>query len=103
MLNARVRHGGPLLRLLLSLAAGVVVGAGALVFARTEMTSLRYELARLIEQEAGLLAQVEKLRVEVAALSAPERVEPAAMKLGLTYPRPGQVISLPEPAAGDAP
>ncbi len=84
MLNARLRRGGPVLRLLMSVAVGIIVGAGALVFARTEMTSMRYRLSHLLEAESELRTQVDKLRVEVAALSAPERVEPRAVELGLT-------------------
>ena len=36
-----------------------------------------------------------KLRVEAAALSAPQRIETRARSLGLRYPGPRQVVHLP--------
>ncbi|MCP4007094.1 MAG: hypothetical protein GY725_23175 [bacterium] len=97
MLNSRLKPGGFVLHVLLSIAVGVMIGAGALVLARTKMTSLRYELSGLMKAESELSEQVDKLRVEVGTLSSPERVEPAAVELGMTYPEPGQVIDLPVP------
>ncbi len=99
-MNARLRRGHPLLAAAVATAIGAGIGAGALVWTRTEILSLRYERARLVAEEARLRSQVEKLRVEKAALSAPERIEPRARRLGLRYPGPGQVIR--DVAAGDA-
>ncbi len=96
-MNARVRRGGPLARTMVATAIGVGIGAGLLVWTRTEILSLRYDLARAVHAAANLRKDVEKLRVERAALSTPERIEPAARKLGLRYPQPGQVIRLDGP------
>ena len=67
------------------------------MWTRTEILSLRYEHASLLERESELLGEVEKLRVEAAALSAPERIERRAQALGLRYPRAGQIIPASEP------
>lgn len=91
-MNARLRRGGPVLRCVVATAIGLGLGAGALVWTRTEFTSLRYERAELLEQKARLRIEVEKLRVESAALSTHERIERRALALGLRYPQPGQVI-----------
>jgi len=72
----------------------VLIGAGLLVWTRTEILSLRYRLGNLAERAASLRGEVEKLRVEVAGLSAADRIEPMALKLGLRYPAPGQVVQL---------
>ncbi len=94
MLNSRLRRSGPWFQVLLALALGVIAASGGLVYVRTRLTSLRYELGRRVAQEHALSLEVERLRVEAAALSAPERVEPRARALGLTYPRPEQVVAL---------
>ncbi len=91
-MNARVRRGGPWLPWALATAAGLVLGAGALVFTRTEILSLRYEQSHLLDRQGELRDQVERLRVEEAALSAPDRIEARARALGLRYPTNGQVV-----------
>lgn len=94
MLNSRLRHSGPWFQVLLALALGVIAASGGLVYVRTRLTSLRYELGRRVAQEHALSLEVERLRVEAAALAAPERVEPRARAIGLAYPRPEQVVAL---------
>ena len=79
----------------------MALGAGALVWTRTEILSLRYHLAQLVELEAALRGEVEKLSVEVAVLSAPARIERRARALGLVDPSPGQVVHPPHRRAGD--
>lgn len=93
-MNARVRGGGSLPRLIVALGIGATLAAAVLVFTRTELLSLRYEHERLAAREAQLRSAVEKLRLEEAALLAPERIEPRARELGLRDPQPGQVIRL---------
>ncbi len=95
MLNARLRRGGFWLRVILASALGLVAAGALLATARTELTSLRYELGRLQEREAELRDRVEALHVETAALRSPEQVRPRALALGMVYPEPGQVIALP--------
>jgi cell division protein FtsL len=80
------------LRILLATAVGLSIGLGVLVWTRTQIVSLHYSLTRQLRGE------VEKLRVEAAALSGPQRIETKARSLGLRYPGPRQVVRLP---AGD--
>ena len=91
-MNARLRRSGRLQRALIAIALGGLVGASALVWTRTDIISTRYRLGVLMERQAELAVQVEKLTVEVAALSTPDRIERRALKLGLRYPEPGQVL-----------
>lgn len=93
-MNTTLRTGGTLQQALLATAIGVAVGAGVLVWTRTELLSLQYRLARQVETEAELRAEVEKLRVEVAALSAPARIEREALALGLRAAGPDQVVDV---------
>ena len=93
-MNARLRGGGRWLQVALATALGIALGAGALVWTRTEILSLRYELSDLDQDETRLRSAVEKLRLEEAALRATERIESRARALGLRYPRPGEVIHL---------
>jgi cell division protein FtsL len=97
MVNVRLRRRGPLFVWVLAAVAGGLLGAAAVVWARTEITGSRYRLTSLLDRRAALEAEVEKLRIEAAALSAPERVEPRARKLGLRYPEAGQVVPLEDP------
>ncbi len=94
-MNARLHRSGHGLRTLLAWVLGMIVAAAILVGVRTEITSLRYELQKLRNVESRLRRDVEKLRIETAVLTAPERLEARALELGMTYPRSGQVISLP--------
>jgi hypothetical protein len=105
MLNARLWQPSRWLYPILACAVGAVLGAALLVAVRTEVTSLRYELGRLQALEAEREAQVQRLGVVAAALRAPERIGPRAERLGMIYPGPGQVLSLPRPdvASGASP
>ena len=94
-MNARVVKSGPLARAAVATAIGLALGSAALVWTRTEITTLRYEQVRLLEAEARLRDEVEKLRLEAAVLRAPERIEARARRLGLVDPRPGQIARAP--------
>ncbi len=98
-MNARIQRSGPLVRAAIAAMVGLAIGAGAVVWARTRIFVLRYELTALVEREAELHGDVEKLRVEVAALSTPERIVERATALGLRYPERGEVIVLEGAAA----
>ncbi|MFQ5515482.1 MAG: hypothetical protein ACE5FG_13760 [Myxococcota bacterium] len=93
-MNIRLKRGGPWLCVLLASTVGITLGAGLLTFTRIQITSLRYHLNALLQRESRLRSDVEKLRVEEAALVAPRRLERRARELGLRYPQPGQVVSL---------
>ena len=90
-MNRRIEKRSPFLSLALATALGLAIGSAALVWARTQMVSLRYERVVLIGEEAELREELERLRLERAALAAPERIEQYARRLGLVYPKPGQV------------
>jgi len=94
MLNARLRKRSPWFGALVALALGAIAASGVLVYVRTHLTSMRYELGRRVSHEHALSREVERLRVEAAALAAPERIEPRALELGLIYPAPEQVVTL---------
>jgi cell division protein FtsL len=100
--NARLRRGGSWLRIALGTALGVALGAGSLVWTRTEILTLRYELANLHTEEKQLRGEVEKLKLEAAALAAPDRIESLARALGLRYPKSGEVIHLSRLGHGGA-
>lgn len=67
-----------------------------LTASRLEITRLRYGLSRLDRERQTLLADVARLQVEAAALSAPRRVEAVAAQLGYVYPDRGSVVVLDE-------
>ncbi|MEX2208999.1 MAG: cell division protein FtsL [Myxococcota bacterium] len=94
MLNSRLRKQSPWFGAGIALALGAIAASGVLVYVRTHVTSLRYELGRRVSHERELSLEVERLRVEAAALAAPERIEPRAFDLGLIYPAPTQVLTL---------
>ena len=93
-MNVRLRRDGPLFRLFGPAVLAVATAAAAVVWARTEVTTLRYEYADLLEIQGRLRVEVEKLQVERAALGAPDRIEAGARRLGLGDPRPEQVVLL---------
>jgi cell division protein FtsL len=94
VLNSRLRKQSPWTGALIALALGAIAASGVLVYVRTHVTSMRYELGRRVSHEHALSLEVERLRVETAALAAPERIEPRALELGLSYPTPDQVVSI---------
>jgi cell division protein FtsL len=98
-MNVRLRTTGRLVPLLVPTLIVAVTASGVVVWARTEMTALGYRIALSLEEETELQSEVEKLRVEVAALSSPDRIERQARAAGLVDPRPGQIVTLEELAA----
>ncbi len=94
MVNARLRKSRPFFRILVATTIGLVLGASALVWTRTQIMSLRYQYSHLIRLETDLRHEVEKLRIEQAALSSPSRIENQARALGLSYPQPGQMVAV---------
>lgn len=101
-MNARLKRGGSWLRIALGTALGVALGAGSLVWTRTEILTLRYELSSLLDEETLLSGEVEKLKLEEATLIAPERIESRARAMGMRYPQSGEVIHLSGSTHGGA-
>ena len=96
MVNFRLRRAGPLRGWILAAIGGLIAAAALIVWTRTAITTDRYRLSALRDQGAVLLDQVERLRVEAAALSAFDRIESRAREMGLRHPVTGQVIDLPK-------
>lgn len=100
-MNQRLETPSPFLSVALAAALGLAVGAATLVWARTRIVSLRYESVELIQEESQLREELERLRLERAALAAPERIERFARRLGLEHPAPGQVLRVELNARGE--
>ena len=65
------------------------------VWARTEVVQVGYDLRDAGERQHELVVERDRLRRELAALKAPERVERLAReKLGMKEPTPSQRYSL---------
>lgn len=93
-MNVRLRKGGRLLSLLGPVVIAFAIASGLIVWTRTEIISLRYRLVELLDRESTVRGEVEKLRIEAAALGSLERVERMGRAQGLTEPRPEQVVLL---------
>ena len=74
MLNTRLQGHRPWFGALLALVLGAIAASGVLVYVRTYVISLRYELGRRVSHEHELSLVVERLRIEVAALGAGDEV-----------------------------
>ena len=110
MTTRQVLHREPDPRFRRSMAAAVVVSAllvgGTLgvVAVKVQQVRMSYRLDTLRAARADLENVTRELRVELASLRAPERVERAARALGLTSPVRDQVQLAREyvPGRGDA-
>lgn len=73
--------------------------AAALFYVWAEVTTLRlgYQLSQAGEAHRALLEENRGLRVEVAALRAPERLKRLAADYGLEPPRTEQVVRVAAP------
>ncbi|MDD5167862.1 MAG: cell division protein FtsL [Syntrophales bacterium] len=65
------------------------------VWSHVNMTKLEYQVAEEIGIRDRLLEEQKKLKLEVATLKAPQRIEVIARnRLQMTYPERDQVISI---------
>ena len=63
---------------------------------RVQCTRTGYEISQATERHAALLALQNKLKIELARLKSPERLERIAKEqLGLGSPKAGQIVQLP--------
>jgi cell division protein FtsL len=63
------------------------------VWAHQQVVALGYEISRASEEEQELLQESKKLRLELAALKSPKRIENVALKdLGFINPQKEQLI-----------
>jgi len=75
----------------------IFMGSGiGYVWSNFERTQIGYDLSQLKKKEMALREINRKLRVELATLKSPQYLEAVAtQKLGLTQPKPEQIIVLP--------
>lgn len=83
---------GPIVRF--TLAAAMLCGLGIFhAWSHTRVLTSGYDLARAESEHRRLVGEREKLRIEVATLRAPGRLEAfARTKLGMAPPAPGAVV-----------
>jgi cell division protein FtsL len=77
------------------LSCALVGVALLLVWQRLRVVQLGYELSTTTKLERRLEQENRELRLELATLTSPERLEAMARRLGLREPRKGQVVVLP--------
>jgi cell division protein FtsL len=79
---------------------GALIALGAFLYAwqHFETIQLRYELESLRSERAQATELNQELKLEMAGLRAPERIDIIARRqLGLTAPVPGQVAPMEQP------
>jgi cell division protein FtsL len=97
--KARARtssRGGGALRVLGAASLAALLGAVGVfhVWSRTQVIDAGYELARLETEHRRLVSERDRLRIEVATLRAPGRLEQfARARLGMAPPAPGAVVA----------
>lgn len=63
------------------------------VWAHHQIISLGYEISRVSQEEERLIEENKKLRLELAMLKSPDRLEKKALQeLGFVTPQNGQII-----------
>jgi len=81
-----------------SLGALIALGAFLYAWQHFETIQLRYQLESLRSERAQATELNQELKLEVAGLRAPERIDMIARRqLGLTAPVPGQVAPIDQP------
>jgi len=82
----------------LMIGAFILMGVALLyVWSHLRMTDLEYKVAEEMNRKEQLLEEQRQLKVEVATLKAPNRIESIVReKLQMTYPQREQVIHLEE-------
>jgi cell division protein FtsL len=81
-----------------SLGALIALGAFLYAWQHFETIQLRYELESLRSERAQATELNQELKLEMAGLRAPERIDMIARRqLGLTAPVPGQVAPMDLP------
>jgi cell division protein FtsL len=81
-----------------SLGALIALGAFLYAWQHFETIQLRYQLESLRSERAQATELNQELKLEMAGLRAPERIDMIARRqLGLTAPTPGQIAPLDMP------
>ncbi len=85
-----VKHSTLIAVVLILLAASLLF-----VWSHVRLTELKYQIAKEISVKESVLEENRKLKVEIASLKSPQRLEQIARdKFGMTYPEREQVIFL---------
>jgi cell division protein FtsL len=97
--NARVRRSRDvtaLSRLALLLFCGLVLAGGFVFAAKQHFAAVQYgyENESLRTERKKLLEENQRLELEKERATAPDKLEPAARKLGLKPARPGQMATM---------
>lgn len=80
------------MKYLIILLAIFVPGVLFYIWVHFQMVSLSYDIARAQKQKRELMEINKKLRIQLASLKSPERIERIALtKLGLKPPEKGQL------------
>jgi hypothetical protein len=89
----------------IAVALVLPVLAAALFYVWAEITTVRlgYLLAQAGDAHRALLEENRGLRIEVAALRAPERLKRLALHYDLEPPKSEQVVKIGEPSRTDGP
>src|SRR5205085_4169447 len=98
-LNAKVRRARDvtaLSRLALLLFCGLVLAGGFVFAARQHFAAVQYGYKNegLRQERKRLLEENQRLALDKERVTAPDKLEPAARRLGLKPARPGQIASL---------
>ncbi len=73
----------------------LMVASLVFVWSHVRLTELKYQIAREMSIKESLLEENRKIKVEIATLKSPQRIEKLARdKLGMAYPEREQVIFL---------
>src|SRR3972149_7267600 len=63
------------------------------LWSRLEVISLGYDIARANKEQAEFVNENKRLKLEILSLKSPQRIEAlVSERLGLVYPRGGQLI-----------
>lgn len=82
--------------LLITFLLVLFMGSGiGYVWSNFEGTQIGYDLSRLKQDELELKELNQRLKVELATLKSPQKLEAAALALGLKEASPEQIIILP--------
>jgi cell division protein FtsL len=95
-----IKLGGSFTPLMTAIVLATPVVAAAVFHVWTKVATVRlgYELSEAAQMHRNLLEQNRGLRVEVASLKSPERLETLGKKkYGLHPPLPGQIVRVETP------
>jgi cell division protein FtsL len=98
-LNAKVRRTRDvtaLSRLALLLFCGLVLASGFVFAAKQHFAAVQYgyQNEHLRNERKRLLEENQRLALDKERVTAPDKLEPAARRLGLKPARPGQVFTI---------